>query len=246
MTRIQSAKLNALIALQTLLVASKSLFSSIPDLLEAVDLLVDLILEINLNVKIQAEPSGAVQAKRAARAELGDSAFEVAGGVLALASKNQDPELAAKVNFSRTAITAGSENAIVARCQTVVDCATAHVDSLDEHGITQAKITSLKQKLKAFDTLRSLPRQAIAVAVAATRALERLFAETDKLLAERVDRIMWQFRESAPDLYDKYQVARRIVDPPTSGGDETQSNVVPVPTPASAVGTTSAPNANAA
>ena len=107
MTRIQSAKLNALITLQTLLTASKSLVSTIPALQEAIDALADLILEINLNVKIQAEPSGAAQAKRDALLELGDAAFEVAGAVYAFASQSRDADLAAKVNFSRTAVTAG-------------------------------------------------------------------------------------------------------------------------------------------
>jgi len=242
MTKLQSAKLNALITLQTLLTASKSLVSTIPALQEAVDLLADLILEINLNVKIQTEPSGAAQAKREALAELGDSAFEVAGSVFALASQTRDADLAAKVNFSRTAVTAGKENVIVARCQTILDCATANVESLDEHGVTQAKLNALKQKLKAFDTLRGLPRQAIAAGAAATKALERLFPETDTLLAERIDRVVWQFRASNVDFYEKYQVARRVVGPVViSETESTAANVVPVSTPA-----TPAPDAKVA
>ena len=231
MTRFQSAKLNALITLQTFLTASKSLVSTIPALQEAIDALADLILEINLNVKIQAEPSGAAQAKRDALLELGDAAFEVAGAVYSFASQSRDADLAAKVNFSRTAVTAGKENIVVARCQTVLDCATTNLDSLDDHGLTQAKLTALKQKLTAFDTLRSLPRQAIAAGAAATKALERLFPETDTLLAERIDRVVWQFRVSEPDFYEKYQVSRRIVDPATSSTVPV-TNVVPVSTPA--------------
>jgi hypothetical protein len=109
-------------------------------------------------------------------------------------------------------------------------------------------VNVVKQKLKTFDTLRSLPRQAIAASAAATKALERLFPETDKLLAEQIDRVIWQFREAAPDFYEKYQVARRIVDPATgstesdagnSASTNTTSttpvtNVVPVSAPATA------------
>lgn len=210
--------------------------SAIPALQEAIDALIDLILEINLNVKIQTEPSGAAKAKREALVELGDAAFEVAGAVFAFASKGREADLAAKVDFARTAVTAGSENAIVARCQTILECATAHLDSLDEHGLTQAKVTALKQKLKAFDTLRSLPRQAIAAGAAATKALERLFPETDKLLEERIDRVVWPFRAAAPDFYEKYQVSRRIVDPATSGASaETNADATSNPSPATNV-----------
>lgn len=245
MSRIQSAKLNALLVLQTLLLASKSLVSAIPALQEAIDALIDRILEINLNVKIQAEPSGAAQAKRDALIELGDAAFDVAGAVFSFASKGRDADLAAKVNFSRTAVTAGSENGIVARCQTIIDCVTANLESLDDHGVTQAKINALKQKLKAFDTLRSLPRQAIAAGAAATKALERLFPETEQLLAEQIDRMIWQFRESAPDFYEKYQVARRVVDPATFSSAETDANATPNPAPATNVIPVSAPASTA-
>ena len=82
--------------------------------------------------------------------------------------------------------------------------------------MTAAKVNALKLKLKTYDTLRLMPRQAKAAAAAATRQLERLFPDADRLLANRVDKLVWQFRASAPEFYEKYQVARAIVDPPTA------------------------------
>jgi len=35
------------------------------------------------------------------------------------------------------------------------------------------------------------------------------------LLTDRIDPLVWHFRQSQPAFYDQYQVARSIVDPPT-------------------------------
>jgi len=65
-------------------------------------------------------------------------------------------------------------------------------------------------KLKVYDTLRVLPRQARAAGAAATTALAELLTESDELLGDRIDPLIWQFRESNPDFYHKYQVARSM------------------------------------
>ena len=220
MKRIFSAKLNSYLALQNLLVASKSLVAAVPALQEAIDALVDFINEINLNAKIQASPSGAADAKREAMKTLGDSAYEVAGGVLAFADKSGDLTLAARVRFPRSAVSAGSGNAVVARVQDIIDAATENLDSLGDHGVTNDKLKTLKQALKAYDAVRALPRNAIGAGAAATKALERLFPQVDRLLENQIDRLVWQFRASTPEFYDKYQTARSIVSVPTTGEAE--------------------------
>lgn len=217
MKKTMSAKLNSYLALQNLLVASKTLVAAVPALQEAIDELVDFILEINLNAKVQAAPSGAADAKRDALNTLGDAAYEVAGGVLAFADKSGDLTLAARVRFSRSAVSAGSGNAVVARVQDVIDATTENLDSLGDHGVTADKLKALKQALKAYDAVRALPRNAIGAAAAATKALERLFPQVDKLLENQIDRLVWQFRASTPEFYDKYQTARSIVGVATSG-----------------------------
>ena len=231
MTKNQSAKLNALLSVQTLLTANPTVVSTLPALDEAADELTTLVSGINANVKVQTSASGSSEAKAEALASLGDAAFEVAGGVLSFAEKSGDPALAVRVKFPRSATTAGSANAVVARCQDIIEAATENLESLADHGVTQAKVNGLKQRLRTYDGLRVLPRQAKAAAAAATRQMERLFAEADRLLDKRVDRLVWQFRASAPEFYDKYQVARSIVDAPTSS-TEAAVPVVPVASPA--------------
>ena len=155
--------------------------------------------------------------------------------MLAFADKSGDLTLAARVRFSRSAVSAGSSNAVVARVQDIIDAATENLDSLGDRGVTNEKLKALKQALKqalkAHDTLRALPRNAIAASAAATKALERLFPQVDRLLENQIDRLVWQFRASTPEFYDKYQTARSIVGAATTSTDE-EAPVVPLVNPA--------------
>ena len=214
MKKILSLKLNAYLAVLSLLQGAKTTIAALPALQEAIDELAELITEINLNVKIKGSPSGAAEAKQAALKELGDLAYEVAGGVFALADKGQDFVLAARVKFSRSSVTAGSANAVVARCQDIVDAVTENLDALSDHGVTAEKLKALKAKLKTYDALRVLPRNAIGAAAAATTALERLFPQADRVLNHQIEKLIWQFRATEPELYDRYQTARSIAGAP--------------------------------
>jgi hypothetical protein len=222
--------LNSLLAIQTLFLANPTLLAALE---EAAEELTDKIMAIGLNVKIQTSPSGAAEAKQDALKSVGDLAYDVAGGVLSFADKSGDLSLAARVRFSRSTITAGSGNAVSARIQGIIDAVTEHLSSLADHGVTQAKLNTLHERLKTYDNLRNMPRQAKAAAAAATRQLEALFPEADRLLENRIDRLLWQFRESQPEFYAKYQVARSIVDAPTTGKEE-EPTMVPVSNPTSA------------
>ena len=201
--------------------------ASLPALDQATEELTNLIVGINTNLKVQLAPSGAAKAKSDALTDLGDCAFEIAGGVLAFADVTLNANLAARARFSRSTVTSGSANAVVARCQDIVDAATENLTSLGGHGVTQAKLTALKAKLTAYDTLRTMPRQATAASATATSQLAKLLPQVGRLLDNRVDRLVWQFRASDPEFYEQYQVARAIVGAPSSANDTT-SDTVPV------------------
>jgi len=69
-------------------------------------------------------------------------------------------------------------------------------------------------------------------ATASTTALERLFPQADRILNHQVEKLIWQFRATAPDLYDKYQSARSIVGvacASTEPSPAEPTNVVPAP-----------------
>ena len=227
MNKYKSARLNSYLAVQTLLAANSELVDTLPALDTAADALVEFITGISTQVQVQSSASGAAEAKARALAQLGDVVYEIAGGVLSFAEAGGDFTLAGRVRFSRSGVVAGSSNAIVARSQDVIDAAAENLAALATHGVTQAKLTSAKQRLKSYDALRVLPRQAKAASSAASRQLDQLFPEVERLLSQRVDKLVWQFRASTPEFYERYQVARAVVSPATQGADESPA-VVPV------------------
>jgi hypothetical protein len=152
--------------------------------------------------------------------------------VLSFAEASGNLALAVQARVSRHGVTAGSGNAIMARCQNLDEVAANNLTSLAPYGVTQAKLNTAKQRLKSYDALRGSPRQAKTASAAATRPLEALFPEVERLLTDRVDRLLWQFRESNPEFYERYQVARTVV-PPATQTVETVSAAVTVPQPQS-------------
>jgi len=213
MNKQQTSKQRSYLSISSLFASAESKVSSLAGLEQSSSLLDGHLTAIDANATVQASPSGASQAKQSALEHLGDCAVVVAAGVHAHADAIEDLELAGKVDFSRSAIIAGSGAAVVARCKGILAVATEHAESLPDHGVTAAKITALKSAIKTYDGLRTLPRDAGAARTVATKQLKRLFPQVDRLLAKRIDKQMLQFKSSDPEFYDKYQAARVIVDP---------------------------------
>lgn len=57
----------------------------------------------------------------------------------------------------------------------------------------------------------SMLRVSVSERKAAHEKLAKLFAQTDALLKNQLDRLMVRFRETEPELYATYQNARRII-----------------------------------
>ena len=141
-----------------------------------------------------------------------DSALEVAGALRSYAEAAEDVELASEIDFSRSSLVEGSSVAVIARCKVIVDTATEHLEALGDYGVTAAKLNALKQAVKSFDGLRTWPRQSKTTRSAATKQLGRVFPKIDRLLRNRIDKLMVQFKTTKPAFYDRYRAARVIVE----------------------------------
>jgi len=145
---------------------------------------------------------------------LGDAAFEIASAVHACAVASGNVELAGKVNLGRAELTRGADKTIINRAEEVHQSASAVPDALKDYAVTSTKLAAFEKKIDAFRRAHPAPRQRVNASSAATRQLEKLFAELSRLLRARVDRPMVRFKNSAPDFWNEYQSARVIVDPP--------------------------------
>jgi O-antigen/teichoic acid export membrane protein len=66
----------------------------------------------------------------------------------------------------------------------------------------------------------------VAKKAAANKALPRLLNQGRNILTRRMDRLMVQFRVSAPELFAEYRAARKIVGQPGSQNGKA-TNIVP-------------------
>ena len=165
----------------------------------------------------------------AALKALGDAAFEIASAVHASAVAGGNTELAAKLDYARTELTRDADKTILNRAEEIHEAATTVLASLADYGVTQAKLNAFSKKIEAFRKAHPAPRQRVNSSSAATVQLSQLFPQLTELLRNRVDRLLVQFRESAPEFYNEYQSARTVVNPATGSAAAGKAVVTKLP-----------------
>jgi hypothetical protein len=231
MTKYEMARWNMGTSVQQVLVKYEDVYdgttaaTALPALLAAASDLNEVLGTIEAQSKKQQARSGVSLEKASALQALGDAAFEIASAVHACAVAGGNTELAGKVDFARTEVTCGADKSIINRAQEIQEAATAVLASLADYGVTQSKLNAFDKKIEAFRKAHPAPRQRVNASSAATKQLSELFPQLTALLRDRVDRLMVQFKESAPDFFNEYQSARVIVDPATNSPATTKTGV---------------------
>ncbi len=227
---VQNNKLRSYATVQGVLETHEATWAGLPAFVAGVTRFNSIVSEITALAQTQASRLGATNEKAYALAALGDAAFEVGAAVHAYAVAQEDYALEGRVDFSRSSIVLGREASVVSRCRDIQAVATEHVAELADYGITTAKLTALKKKIDAFEAGMTKPRQQVAESSAATIALAERFKEADEVLNKCLDKLVFQFKTSGPELFNEYQTARSVVD--IRGGRKANNAVTPNPTPA--------------
>ena len=228
MKTTQNNKLRSYGATQAVLDTHETKWTTLPAFAAGVGKFNSIVTEINDLAQTQASRTGASNEKSYALNSLGDAAFEAGAAVHALAVSEQNFALEGRVDFSRSSVTLGRESSVVSRCRDIHAAATEHVADLADYGITPAKLTAFKKKIDAFEVSMSKPRQQVAESAAATITLAERFKDADEVLNKCLNKLVYQFKDSAPDFFNEYQSARTVVD--IRGGRKT-NKTTPTPTP---------------
>lgn len=229
MQATQTNKLRAYQAVNAVLETNETIWESLPAFATAAGEFAAILPEIQTLAQMQASREGASTEKSYALAALGHAAFEVGAAVHAYAVTTQDFALEGRVDFSRSTIVYGREATVLARVRDIHAAASEHLADLADYGVTAAKLTAFKKKADAFEAALAKPRQQIANGSAATRNLQGQFAEADVILSKRLDKLVVQFKDSAPAFFTAYQTARSIVD--IRGTRRTTGTTTPAPAP---------------
>ena len=202
--------------------------TDLPALLNAHTDLTETNAEIAALMESTATPAGPSPESTVKRSLLTDaveSCAELAAAVHAYAVDNDDPELAAKSNYSESSLGSGTESEIVAKCTKVVSLATEVAAELGDHGYAAADVTAIRKTVEAFGKSCPKPRQGVATRSSANKEITKLIRKGRRIITSRIDKLTLQLRKSAPALYSEYKTARKVLNQP---GGESSTPVLSV------------------
>ena len=110
--------------------------------------------------------------------------------------------------LSRTGISRGTATAVLNRCRDIQRWVTDNLSLLTDYKVTQADVTTLKNRIKALEEVRQSRVRPRPWAGAATRRLEAQFARLDELLARQLDKLAVKFKQSVPEFYEAHKASR--------------------------------------
>ena len=188
---------------------------------EGVEALGETLTALDAQIQAAQGNPGATSAKEQARLSLRIIAVEVIGAIKAYCAVAQEPELLGKVSFTASTVCAGKVSEIVARCKNVWQAATDNAAALVKYGVTAAKLTKLDKAIKAFDKVKTAPRQHRVLKSAATKLIPVLVDSGVAIVRDQLDQLMPQFAEASPSFHNAYFAARVVV----SQGSRKQAKV---------------------
>jgi hypothetical protein len=128
------------------------------------------------------------------------------------ASEQENEDLATKVKATKHEIQRMKDEYIGSFIKLLTDTATENLTMVANYGINQANITELNTTMDQYSALIGKPRSVNNAKYVAIEAIEDLIDEGNRLLREKMDKIMPMFQENYPEFYNGYKRARVIVD----------------------------------
>lgn len=150
--------------------------------------------------------------KRFKRDAMTDRTLQVANGLFAYAVEKGDLDLRERADLNRTDLQRGRDTVVAQRCANVLADGTAHAADLVAYGIEAADLAALATAIDRYVATIGSPRTALTVRKGATAEIALLLKDSLKVLTQRMDKLMGEFREAAPDFHQRYFDARIIVD----------------------------------
>jgi hypothetical protein len=212
------------------------LWVGMPAFLDAVVHLESGIAVIRQRQAEQAATGDATE-KQNARDAAESLLVKIGSQLSALAAKNNDPILGAKVNFDKSTLDKMAVSDLLTTARTVQTEANANAAVLaSDYLIPAADLTALGAAIPKLEGLKDAPRLATGSKHVATLSLPSAIRFVRGLLRNEIDKLMEIFKDSQPDFYASHFSARVIVDRPGSHASpkktSKQAASTPAPTPA--------------
>ncbi len=226
----QENKFEMFLVVRNVLTGHTTAWQGLPAFVTAEAEFRDLVTQLETYTQQQDEAiAGNVQAKAEARQALADTAFQVAAATRAYGLVNGDPQLAARVDFSRTSFLYGRDSDALLHARTVRDAADENLANLADYGVTAELYGQLEDHIDAYAAVLEAPRGGIVERAVATRQIADTIAAIDAVLKERLDNLVPILAPANPAFAEAYRSARVIID--RSGPSEELEEATDEPAP---------------
>jgi hypothetical protein len=210
----QIAKHNMLQVVVHTLDENESLYAHIPVFVSAVKELKSTVKKIETETLRQsaADRKGATDEKQEAEMELVNRTVTVANVLSVLALDTKNSTLSEKVKVTKNMLYRQHDNVMLSIARRVRAEVYANAGSLESYGLSKDVLSALETAIARYETLIVAPRIVVTETKQITSNIARLFAETDTLLNDRLDKLMSLFKLSEPNFYAIYFNARNIIN----------------------------------
>ena len=159
----------------------------------------------------QANTTGSATAvKKEVRDEVVSSGAFIANRLQRYAYKIQDTELAKSIDYTEWDLRRATTNNLLAISNLLITKASNNIEWLKPYSLDQNMLDNFITLVNRFSDMAVHPQTTESQSKNATIILERLFKETDSILAKGLDLDIEVYKKSHPDFYNEYQAARKV------------------------------------
>jgi hypothetical protein len=206
-------KLSMYQALQSMLTGNKPKWEAVPAIGNAIQAFDALLKEIDNCSSITGDrKKGETVYKKEQRMRVIERALEIASVLYAIVLQTNEPTTSAKLDYTKTKLVKMRDLQLVVACEGIIALTKGHLALLTTADITATDIETLSADIKTFAEL--LPRQRLLVTErkTANEKLKDLFAQTDALLKNQLDRLMIRYKQTQPEFYFNYKTSRHVIN----------------------------------
>ncbi len=212
MNNRQTNKLNMYKAVERVCHTHAGLFFGLVAIQETLDEISTKLVRINSVAAVQSTNiQGFTADKQSFRERIVEMALQISGAVSAYAVKHKNNQLKQAVTYHPSDFKRAKDHDVVNFAQIIHDQAKANLDALKSYSINEDLLGQLQTDIHNYGNLIGARRQRVGDRVAATQDLDALFADTDLLLDEVLDGLMYPFRRTQPTFYASYLNARKVI-----------------------------------
>jgi len=137
---------------------------------------------------------------------------DIAGALQSHANEKGDKEIAEKVNFTESSLSAMRKQDLVSACSLLVDeIAKLSAEELAAEGISAEEVAELKKFHESVKQKQQSPQMAMIDQSNDTDNLRKLFDRAGNIKKNTLDMLVRQFKRKDPDFHQRYLTASKVV-----------------------------------